>query len=293
MGESDERLFTVYANHYLRESPRDFFKIYDAIDRYHPFLVNLKNLRLVTEAIVSMALDEVPNGQLYDDAVLTKAKEAVYGCDDGFCESECSVRRFREDKLGRAAFEGPCQLRCIECDQRDFVRMLKEIIDGNSYNEIQGLGDFIEAGRDVEKKTTIGEVEWEITPAPSRSARTLEDAFPKPQRFGGYNVWDCLSIEEGKSKPGFRHCLSALVAYSLSTFLDEDESNRQSLKRCRMCHSFFIAKDMKREICYYSDCEKDRERAQKKDYMRKKRDPDSTEYDERYKTREFGKKQTS
>ena len=59
-----DKLFLAYANYSLREDPENFFKIFDVVDQYHPFLVNLKNLRLVIEVIVATALFRGPDNQV-------------------------------------------------------------------------------------------------------------------------------------------------------------------------------------------------------------------------------------
>ena len=50
-----DKVFLAYANYSLRMDPKNFFKIYDSVDQYYHFLVYLKKLRLIIEAIVATA----------------------------------------------------------------------------------------------------------------------------------------------------------------------------------------------------------------------------------------------
>ena len=60
--QGKDKVFLAYANYSLIKDPRNLFKIYEVVDRNHPFLVNLKNLGLAIEYIVATAGRE-PNGK--------------------------------------------------------------------------------------------------------------------------------------------------------------------------------------------------------------------------------------
>jgi hypothetical protein len=282
-----DRLFLAYANYSLRVDPKNFFKIYDAVDRYHPFLANLKNLRLVIEVIVASASFGRPDYKVPDDDVLRIAQEAVYGYRDGFCEKTCPMRELRQANWGREPFEGPDRWKCIECDQRDFIRMITELIEGKDYDQVDNLLILLAAGRqflyDFEGRTRV-------FPIPEPSTK-------KPMEFKRPKSQDPLLIVEddwfGPYKLAFRNYWNGLIGYSLSEFLYEDDDNRKRLKLCPYCNEFFKADSVDKEICYSQSCEKARQREQKRPYMKKKRDPDSPEFDLRYKTREFTKKKPS
>jgi hypothetical protein len=123
-----EPLFIAYANHPLKDDPENLFKIFDAVDQYHLFLVHLKHLKLVVEIIVATIQFGNPKIRINEDVILL-AQEAVYGYSDGFCETECQFRNLREDKWGRGPFEGSRKWNCKECDQCDYTRILWEIFD--------------------------------------------------------------------------------------------------------------------------------------------------------------------
>jgi hypothetical protein len=271
-----DRLFIAYANYSLRVDPKYFFKIYDRADWYHPFLLHLKKLRLVIEAIVATASFGGPDNKVRDDDVLRIAQEAVYGYRDGFCETTCPMRDLREKQWGKEPFEGPDRLKCTECDQVDFIRIIMGLIDGNDYDQVDGLLPLLTAGRqflhDFQGKTKV---------------------FPIPEPFTRKPMEFKRPKSHDPHKLGFRNYWNALIGYSLSEFLYADDRNRHRLKLCPYCDEFFTATKLDKEICYSQDCDKARQREQKRPYMRKKRDGDSPEYDERYKTREFPKKKPS
>ena len=285
--QGKDRLFIAYANYSLRVDPKNFFKIYDRVDWYHPFLVHLKKLRLVVEAIVATASFGGPDNKVRDDDVLRIAQEAVYGYRDGFCETTCPMRGLREEQWGEDPFEGPDRWTCIECDQVDFIRMTVGLIEGNDYDQVDGLLPLLAAGRqflhDFEGKT-------QVFPIPDPSSR-------KPMEFKRLKSDDPLLLFEndlfGAYKLAFRNRWNALIGYSLSEFLYEDELNRKRLKLCPECLDFFPARSVDRKFCYSQDCKNERERRRLRDLMRKKRDPASPKFDLRYKTREFSKKKPS
>lgn len=286
-----EPLFIAYANHPLRDDPNNLFKIYDAFDQYHPFIVHLKHLRVVVEIIVATIQFGKPKIRANEDVNIL-AQEAVYGYSDGFCETKCRFRDLREEKWGRRPFEGPSRWNCMECDQCDYTRILWEIVDGLPYSEIKGLSEFIkDAPRLSKSEFGANAVEIEIDPNPT--SWKLMDQIPKIETFVPFRLQDPLSLIDEVSKSPFRVFWRALVAYTLSQFIDEDEGNRDRLKLCPGCNSFFKAEKLDRIYCYFKDCKNNREKRRLREFMRQKRDPNSLKYDERYKTREFGKKETS
>lgn len=285
--QGKDRVFLAYANYSLRVDPKNFFKIYDAVDQYSPFLVDLKNLRLVIQEVVECSSARMTDTSKFKRDVPTIAEEAVYGYKNGFCEDECPERSLREQKWGKEPFEGLNRWKCVECDQFDFIRMITELNDGKDYDQIDGLLPLLTAGQqfriDFEGKT-------EVFPIPDPS--TL-----KPMAFKRLKPRDPLLVVEddwfGPYKLAFRNYWNALIGYSLSEFLYEDELNWQRLKLCPECLDFFTAKSVDRKFCYSQDCESERERKRLRRLMRKKRDPDRQEFDLRYKTREFTKKKPS
>jgi hypothetical protein len=61
-----------------------------------------------------------------------------------------------------------------------------------------------------------------------------------------------------------------LACHSLFVFL-RVSNNRKRLKRCPYCKIFFIAKDMKRKICYSNECFTEYKRLEKQ--KQRKNDP--------------------
>jgi hypothetical protein len=85
------------------------------------------------------------------------------------------------------------------------------------------------------------------------------------------------------AKPrSFRDYYSEPLAYCLVEFFSLSE-NKKYLKRCPVCRDFFITKHKSRELCYEpKDCKKVNKDKWQVNFMRKKRDKDSDEFDPRY-----------
>jgi hypothetical protein len=291
-----DKVFLAYANYSLREDPKNFFKIYDVYDRCNPYVADIdhkKFLRAQVEAIVECEFSRKafvesviskkpdPNSRTFyaADMHLMNAIEALYGYRHGFCGHECPLRKIREEKWGSEPFEGSARWKCIECDQFDFVRILMDIMDGIPYSEIEGFLP--------KPASQFFEEMFSPYPAAERSGEKSEEY--SPSRFRA----SLLSSDEGSSKLSFLRYWNVLIGTDLEGFLDEDDNNWRRLKLCPHCYEFFTAESVDRKICYSQDCRKAYNREQKKHYMRKKRDPDSPEFDLRYKTREFPKKKPS
>jgi hypothetical protein len=291
-----DRLFLAYANYSLRVDLKNFFKIFDVYERGLSSLADIwptKNLKEQIEAVVECeftkknfvesVISKKPDpdvGTFYAaDMHLVNAIEALYGYRDGFCENQCPVRKIREEKWGREPFEGPDRWKCVECDQFDFVRVLMDIMDGIAYSEIEGFLP----------KPTRQYLEAMFSPYSVVEGSDKKSEEYSPSIFRA----PILPLDATSSKLGFRGSWNVLVGNNLEGFLTEEENNWRRLKLCPYCHEFFIAKSVDRKICYSQDCEKARQREQKRPYMQKKRDPDSPEFDLRYKTREFTEKKPS
>ena len=74
---------------------------------------------------------------------------AIYGHDYGICPTELLNDRVK--LFGKKLFKGPKKLKCYECDQLHFTKMIDEIIEGKEYNQINWLESFIQISNDVVK----------------------------------------------------------------------------------------------------------------------------------------------
>jgi hypothetical protein len=156
---------------------------------------------------------------------------------------------------------------------------LKDITGWIRYSEIDGLLTFIETVPGYPPETS------DIHPVTEKPGKKLEDDSTSYDHL--------FSLDDTSSKSIFRAYWNGLIYIDLLGFLKEDDNNWRRLKLCPHCYEFFTAKSVGRKICYSQDCRKAYNREQKKHYMRKKRDPDSPEFDLRYKTREFPKNNPS
>jgi hypothetical protein len=256
-----EKVFLAYANHPLRENPYYFREICDAIESI--FSISsppIQNLRPLAAFMVEIAkrnnpliadyfVEEKPaslNAQAVNISQQIGA-EAVYGYRDKFCESKCPERAVRGAGIDKKLFEGPERLRCYECQQLHFVRMLSEIVEGEEFSEIHGFSSFVSNGYKFFKQEVRVLAKSEAE-APFKT---------KLQRGVNWNPGGPLYCAEngglfGPYKFAFQHFLDGLIAFSLCEFLLD--SDRRKLKKCDWCGTFFVASKVDSRIKYCAIC---------------------------------------
>ena len=183
------------------------------------------------------------DGKIYlrgkaDTAYLQKfykeAARAVYGFEGGYCEKQCRWKTIRDKFFEPRLLQGPGRLKCHECDQLYFIKVLSEIIKGTEYNEIDGfkfllflLADCaklsLEFMEDREKSP------FQITIGKKMSFSLPTHVFSSPDPIFGISL---------------RERIFGIAIYSLIKFLIEND--RRKLKQCPVCDRFFEGRLNKR-----------------------------------------------
>jgi hypothetical protein len=269
-----EKAFLAYANISLRDNPRNFLKIFNIVNDYHPFIVHTKNLLVVIDCIVALSMSSDPDQVECVDEITTVAAEAVYGYKNGFCESQCPKRRARELKWGKTCFQGNNRLKCYECEQRDFIRMLSEITEGKNYSQIKGLIEFMNNSCQFDQKLNGENLILPIDVGKKEELRKfvqLKTADPVSFASNG----------EEQSKFIFFEFWNGLIAYILSQVLLQDAFDREKFKRCPICDTFFISGHKNRRCCT-DKCQYQFNKEYHQKDMASRRDPDSPKFDPKY-----------
>lgn len=300
-------LVLTYANYPLRKDPTNFLNICEVASHLHPFVIHSEHLKLITQRIVEYALYGIQH-RVDEKYIIPNivAFEAVYGYRNKFCEKVCPDRKARENRLAKTFFTGDNRPTCCECDQIDFIGILSKVVQSIEPLQVSGFDQIVEAGEQFKSGSGLinNDDEVIIEKPLRRDASGFQELMKRYQdesftinglKIKPYKVNDPLNIlnqDKTLLKLHFRNYWKGLIGYSLMEYMVEKKDNIQHLKKCPICSKFFVAKDLKRQICYSKECEKERNRERKKLYMRKKRDPNDPNYDERYKTREFNQKPT-
>jgi hypothetical protein len=149
----DDELFLTYANASLTENPEVICDILVDLlregsdDKLEHCLINRDmgifwehfrnfiscNSLKEAETLFSQANFEDPREQ--DE--FKQAFNAVYGYRDKYCPN-CSRGFIKEHLLGEDPFRGKTNLKCHECGQLVFRKVLDGIIEGKKYSEIPG-----------------------------------------------------------------------------------------------------------------------------------------------------------
>jgi len=131
-----------------------------------------------------------------------------------------------------------------------FKSVLTQIVAGKPFNEIDGLGNI---------NDEVIKNQPRIILRGKTGKKGLETITDK-------KIWNPLNHENEGNR------LYNLACHSLMHFL-KVRDNIKRLKQCPHCPRFFIAKDLKRKICYGSEeCFRKQKSAQKKNLRNKKKE---------------------
>jgi hypothetical protein len=240
------------------------------------------------------------------------ASAAVFGKGDWYCEKHpCPKFINRIYAFDRELLRGPDGLKCYECDQMIFKKMLEGLAKGLGYAEIPerfkndkyyvasfdpGGAQYVEPGTKKDGKL----VYWVHTRprlvellmnAPKSTMIRLYHMPPKklqtlhefrrvilPEAFSDLyhkTIKAVLDVTEPRNALAHCFCLifnNTILAYNLAEFLVHND--RRKLKQCPYCEKFYIAKDIKRQRCYSKKCQREYERQKKQ----KQREDDPVKY---------------
>jgi hypothetical protein len=323
MKDNVQDIFLTYANHSLKENPEVFYEILDKfkslsnirideeqekflrdIIKYFVIFVKLDDLEAASEFYIEES-EKIARVKLewlgYEERLrelfsreVKIAFEAVYAYRGGYCEAGSCIKNLNAVYAFDARLlEGTNRLKCYECDQLFFRKLLTGIAQGKEYSEIpeefkqedgtwiEGTGNLFQsfltnAHSFLEKRPTVvteqsespfkEELE-EIYYYHSRELPKLHDA-ESPKDLSDYFAFT-------------RTFLWEIVAYSLAEYLVNND--RRYLRQCQ-CGTFFTDGRLDKEFC----SRRCYDRWYHKRDMQRRRDPESQKFDLKYKLREFG-----
>lgn len=236
--------------------------------------------------------------------------EAVFGNRDNYCEEgPCPKFIERVFAFDRELLRGRDRLKCYECDQMMFKKMMEGLAKGVEYSKIpeRFINDKYHATsyyNDREKHVKPGTkqdgklIYWVhsretltrfLQYAPQNTMVRFLNSLPGEEKSfrefrvagGLQRLIDELSDGIRQAKNGQPRVLArffglifyqSFAAYSLAEFLIHND--RRKLKKCPYCEGFYIAKDIKRQRCYSKKCQREYERQRKQ----KQREDDPVKY---------------
>lgn len=193
------------------------------------------------------------------------AFEGVYGYRDGYCdEGDCHQETIRKDFIGEECFIGPKRLKCHECGQLEFKKILDEIVKGKEYSEI---GQFYNL-----EHLLINANNWigKLIVVNASSESTFKEELRRIMSFDIGRLRG--SIDNDFPRSIFDTIFyRTIVGYSLAEFLLKDD--RRKLKRCKRCDKFFVSQKVDDRIKYCQKCshKSSLTNEQRREYMRKYR----------------------
>ena len=258
-------------------------------------------MRKLSEEEIQDMMKDWENASLEIAPQVWIAHAAVLGKRDWYCEKEpCPKFIDRIYAFDRELLRGPNGLKCYECDQMLFKKMLEGLAKGLEYTEIPerfkndkyyvaslhpGREKSVEPG--TKKRGKL--IYWVhsryrlvdlLVNAPKSTMIRLFHMPPKKQQtlhelrrvilpaafFHLYSKTIDDALNAIQPRNALAHCFGlmfncTILAYNLAEFLIHND--RRKIKQCPHCEKFYIAKDIKRERCYSDECRKEYERQKK------------------------------
>ena len=274
-----ENIFKCYANNVFKDDPKNLTELPIVIERYFPEVADrlqsfVKRILFFYEyhdpKVIYEFRDYVKKKkpETFKDpfwlSYFEVAVEAVYGFRDGYCESICFWRDFRREKLEKSLFEGENRLYCIDCDQLFFISMLKQIVKGEKYRNIEGLAVFLDEGQHAIKH----HVAFHKKSDQIKSTKLLSIDFGRRVLMGG-------RFKDYKHKFVFQDNLNRVISLSLGEFLLKNDRNRDprdKLYQCQWCEGFFIGGSYrKRKYCDKCSSKSKKTREEWREYQKTRR----------------------
>jgi hypothetical protein len=244
-------IFLTYANYPLRKYPEKVAEIYtmfnkgvmeygfepvydlETIAEYFVVFVKFDNLARAKRYQEEKNLIEGREWELYEIAF-----QAIYGQRQDYCRAlNWKFNRFRTAPEN-ARFNTQGDLKCYQCDQLFFRHILKSIVDGNEYSEIEPKGVFLELVKSVYRNYNI-----DVNIVCSDHKLQVKEKIE--ERFEYLPVNDCIvsPYEMVFYEAFFRD----IVFFSFIQFLLK--TDRRYLKLCPHCKNYHIVGNLNRKYC--------------------------------------------
>lgn len=305
----DELFFLSYANTSLKNNPQNFYKLFEQLDFESPsfdakedIYIDTTEFDKIFQYIIELSNIEDPelffskieqygsinpstnsfDKDLYHAVIAITGQRGLFNTsfgdhvsqikkivkrqglktilDSNNDEPRCGLRKIVTSYTGEDICEQSFFQKCYECYQIKFRHCLMQIVNGKEYLKISTFRDVMLWSEEINTKTHI--IIEEI----------IEDK-PFQQKLSDLKLLCPILCEFEQSQLGNSyHILNdfifSLASFSLTRFLTKND--RRKLKHCPYCNNFFIARDMKRKRCCYSEdclknCERDKKRKQRSD----------------------------
>ena len=279
-----EEAFLIYANCSLKQEPEKLYKIFDEFQYAHiefevpvydrilavfgHFVFLVKCNKLQADNKFHEYLNSDDSMSLGCFAI---AYGAIYGYANNYCEDHCFDRRTKRAILGDNRFVGDDRLKCYECDNLIFQKLLDKIVEGKDLHNISGLMHIMSNVYDNFSKG----VEFVRDPV------EVEGKFKATVIFNKENfLLDNIRKSNLSSKAFHSFLFKGMVCYSLAEFLLHND--RRKLKKCKSCGDFFIATKLDERIKKCRECSSknsmspERRREYQRNYNRKKQQEKKT-----------------
>lgn len=290
---SIENVFLSYANQPLKKDVRSLRNIIaeirnnipldlNEIDKVLSFIINLSPIEdpiLFTSEIALIGSTNVYDNRFewpLSQAVEAIAgdRETIYRMREHWMKRDRKMYRMEVDrfKCGAALIEnnsGKCikslQQKCYVCHQDKFISLLREIVAGLEYTEIDDFERMTIWAADISGVKTMAIIE---VGSKEHFAYRLKRKESMVLCYDEY-----VRGPLGNSYHPFNEFLFSIAVFSLMEFLLSND--RRKIKLCPYCQEFFIARDLKRKrSCYSKSCLQKAER----DKKRHQRDIDPVKY---------------
>ncbi len=256
--EKIENIFLIYVNNSLKEKPEKLLDMVKEFEKQGFEFAWMDKERLYRIANLFRGLvnriDDKRVHRIHNKKPRTRfryrridfeiAYDGIYRSENGYCQEECFERFERRAWLGTELFMGKNRLRCFECDQLFFKKILTGITEGIEYSEI-GPSECPAAGLPNALLNTYNEFSKSVSIVPNFSNLSFKETM-KEGTF--YNCHSLHQYEEA-SDGGFVKTLFTRVffysfaIYSLVEFLLHND--RRKLKLCDECTKFYISKTIR------------------------------------------------
>lgn len=178
---------------------------------------------------------------------------------------DCELRGINKKEFGEDLCEEAFALKCYECHQLKFARLLQDVVDGKEYSEIEDI-DYVLWGSSVLSAQKMDRVIGEsLQTTPFKE--TLQTNASLLMGFRDY-----VDSEYGNTHHAFNDYLNNIMYFCLTEFLLNND--RRKLKKCPYCHKFFRADRINQQRCKSDECRKAYDRSKK----RKQRERDPVKY---------------
>jgi len=140
------------------------------------------------------------------------------------------------------------KLKCYECEQLFFVKILEQINDGVEYDEIPEFLNFLET---VNKWGSREILFTEHKKQESPFKKNISEKFRWISPLKDSNTWSKGPNDKYPYKHTFNEYLRSFIAYSLENFLLSED--RRKINKCEACNHFYIKKTLRKNERFCCD----------------------------------------